>query len=153
MPNASKQLAAAILALGLSAPAGFAEGHAQESFVVVTEFGGLTLAFDIEAAPRGLQNLVLTVDGPRGYQAMQAAGKAVPKIDLREYGTPFDGVYTWEITGSYPNMIEINTPVDENGRDGSARNEIMSAVATGGGFKIVEGQIMGFDKTEKEDKG
>ncbi len=151
MPHASKQLAAAILALGLSAPAGFAEGHAREEFVLVDQFEGLTLAFEIEAAPRGLQNLVLTVDGPRGYQAMQAAGKDMPKIDLRDYGKPFDGVYTWEVTGSYPNMIEINTPVDENGRDGKARNEIMSAVTAGGGFQVVEGQIMRFDKNEKEE--
>ncbi len=70
MPHASRQLAAALLALGLSASTALTEGHSEKEFVVVTEFSGLTLAFGIEAAPKGLQSLVLTVDGPRGYQAM-----------------------------------------------------------------------------------
>ncbi len=117
----------------------------------MTDFGGLTLAFGVEAAPKGLQSLVLTVDGPRGYQAMLASGKEMPKIDLREFGRPFDGAYTWEITGAYPTKIEINTPLDENGRGGNARRNIPSSVAASGGFQIVDGQIMGFEKGAEEE--
>ena len=151
MLTASKHLAAAILALGLSAPAGFSEGHTKEIFVVAEEFGGTTLAFGIQAAPRGLQNLVLTVDGPRGYSAVLPTGKELPKFDMREFGRPFDGTYTWEITGGYPNMIEVNTPIDENGRDAKARNEIMSPVMAAGVFRIVDGKIVKVDPDKQED--
>ncbi len=151
MLTSSRQLAAAILALGVSASAGLADGHTKNVFAVVDEFEGLTLSFGIEAAPRGLQNLVLTVDGPRGYSATLPSGKGLPKIDLRDFGKPFDGPYTWEITGSYPNMIEINTPIDQNGRDAKARNEIMTPVSVDGAFTVVEGRIMAVERGKQED--
>ncbi len=76
----------------------------------------------------------------------------MPKIDLREYGRPFDGPYTWEISGAHPVKIEINTPVDENGREGNARRNIASAVSASGGFQVVEGQIMAVDKSAREEE-
>ncbi|MDJ0824849.1 MAG: hypothetical protein QNJ16_05035 [Rhodobacter sp.] len=139
------------LALGLAAPA-HAEGHSEPQLVVVEEFGGLTLAFGIKEAPKGLKNLTLTVSGPRDYSATLFSEGQEPKMDLAKYGTPFDGEYTYEITGSTAQRIEINTPIDENGRSRTARQEVLVSVSASGNFSIREGNIVEIDPREKEEE-
>ncbi len=142
--------AAILLATGVTTGA-WADGHTRSALVVAEEFEGTVISFEIREAPKGLRNLTLTVSGPNEFSATYFSDDAALKIDLRDYGRPFDGAYRYDITAATGARIEINTPIDENGRAGTARNQVLVPVSVDGNFVIRDGEIVSVDKDEKED--
>jgi len=139
------------LTAGLSAPLPAADLERHAPFVLIPVFDGTVLAFEPETVPKGLRNVMLSVSGPRNYAASLATKSDLPKFDLREGGKLFDGHYRFEVTGATAETLEINTPIDDNGRDAEARNKIAVPVQFAGSFAIRDGKIVRF-APEKEDE-
>lgn len=144
-----KSLSVALF-ISLASGSAWADGHMKPDLAIKESLEGTMLMLEVADPPKGLRNLVLTVTGPRGYALSQTTDATGFKLDLRDYGKPFDGAYRWEITGATGETIEVNTPIDENGRTRAARREHAVAARADGNFAILEGRIVQVDRELKE---
>lgn len=146
------RLSATLLAVCLAVPVAAAEFETKQQFVLKPQFDGLTLTFQALELPKGLEGVVLSVAGPRGYQATVRAGKDMPKIDLEEFGKVFDGRFQYEVTGTTGERIEVNSPIDANGRPQGQSGIRGLGAQFSGAFVVREGAVVAFDQDKEKEE-
>ena len=136
--------------LAAAATAAQAEYESKQGFAVVAQFSDSTMWFEVEEMPKQLENVMLTISGPREYLVQMRTRGDLPKLELRKFGKLFDGEYTWEITAATDEVVEVNSTVDANGRDAKARGKRRLFVAQSGAFRVRDGEVQQYsDKEER----
>ena len=145
----SRYRSIAALMLALSPGVALAEYESKQPFELGEVFAGTVLAFEAKEIPKGLENVVVTIDGPREFTATIRSKRQPGKIELREFGELFDGSYRYQITGVTGEAVEVNPGTDANGRDQGDRSKRRLYVSQSGTFQVKGGKIVEF-KDEKE---
>ena len=92
---------AAVLLLGLA-------GTSLANDLLATEqFTGTIVAFQPQ---RTYANMTLRVTGPNDYQASAVYPSGSPAIDLSRFGTVYDGVYNYHLTGTSGETVLAQRP-------------------------------------------
>lgn len=96
-------------------------------------------------------NYTLTVVGPHGFQAYGKSVKSVPVVALGTEKGIFDGIYTWELSGSTQERIRNPKSDFNNGREKERPDFVNETFTESGTFRIIEGTAqLPNDEEEKE---
>ncbi len=134
----------AAFALAAGLVLGLASTSLANDLLATEQFAGTIVAFQPQ---RAYANMTLRVTGPNEYQASVSYPSGSPAIDLARFGTVYDGVYNYHLTGTSGETVLS-----------AARNEGRSAAATspyqlkdvskGGSFRVQGGAIVSRTMTE-----
>jgi len=134
----------AAFALAAGLVLGLAGTSLANDLLATEQFSGTIVAFQPQ---RAYANMTLRITGPNEYQASVSYPGGSPAIDLTRFGTVYDGLYNYHLTGTSGETILS-----------AARNEGRSAAATspyqlkdvskGGSFRVQGGAIVSRTLTE-----
>jgi hypothetical protein len=129
---------AAVLLLGLA-------GTSLANDLLATEqFAGTTVAFQPQQA---YANMTLRVTGPNDYQASVSYPSGSPAIDLSRFGTVYDGVYNYHLSGTSGETVLASNRND--GRPAKTTSPYqLKEVSKGGSFRVQGGAIVSRTMTE-----
>jgi hypothetical protein len=105
---------------------------------VEQRFTDTTVGFSL---PSSNGNVTLTISGPEGYQASAQSSRGAPTIDLRQQGTPPDGLYKYQLAAATGEKTKVRTPHD-NGREGGPKGEQGKGATASGVFRVKDGKIV-----------
>ena len=128
----------AILILAASLAAGIADACQANDLKGTPRFSETQIGFDLGAS---YTNYTLSVGGPSGFVARADSKTGTPTIDLHRFGPFDDGTYSYHLTASSDEKIQIRTPVD-NGRSGGPDTSRLKPVSLSGHFRVQGGKIV-----------
>ena len=139
-----KMIKPAALGLALGLVFGLSGTSLANDLLATEQFAGTIVAFQPQ---RTYANMTLRISGPNDYQASVSYPSGSPALDLSRFGTVYDGVYNYHLTGTSGETVLASGRND--GRPGSSTsNYQLKEVSKGGSFRIQGGAIVSRNMTE-----
>ncbi len=143
-----KPLSAVITAFVLTSSAGHALEVRDGNVILHEVVYDTTLAFEAEKWPNDAHGVIMMIEGPGDYSAMEEFGSKVPSMSLKKYGDLKNGYYDYLITGG--TSEKIRTPETfNNGRE--EKTEFKNGTfSLSGRVRVSRGKIVSFEQGEEK---
>ena len=123
---------------------GLAGTSLANDLLATEQFSGTIVAFQPQ---RGYANMTLRVTGPNEYQASVNYPSGSPAIDLARFGTVYDGLYNYHLTGTSGETV-LSAARNEGRSAGATSPYQLKDVSKGGSFRVQGGAIVSRTLTE-----
>ena len=134
----------AALALAAGLVLGLAGTSLANDLLATEQFSGTIAAFQPQ---RSYANMTLRITGPNEYQASVSYPSGSPAIDLARFGTVYDGVYNYHLTGTSGETV-LSAARNEGRSAGATSPYQLKDVSKGGSFRVQGGAIVSRTLTE-----
>ena len=134
----------AALALAAGFVLGLAGTSLANDLLATEQFSGTIAAFQPQ---RSYANMTLRITGPNEYQASVSYPSGSPAIDLARFGTVYDGVYNYHLTGTSGETV-LSAARNEGRSAGATSPYQLKDVSKGGSFRVSGGAIVSRTLTE-----
>ena len=134
----------AALALAAGFVLGLAGTSLANDLLATEQFSGTIAAFQPQ---RSYANMTLRITGPNEYQASVSYPSGSPAIDLARFGTVYDGVYNYHLTGTSGETV-LSAARNEGRSAGATSPYQLKDVSKGGSFRVQGGTIVSRTLTE-----
>ena len=134
----------AALALAAGFVLGLAGTSLANDLLATEQFSGTIAAFQPQ---RSYANMTLRITGPNEYQASVSYPSGSPAIDLTRFGTVYDGLYNYHLTGTSGETV-LSAARNEGRSAGTTSPYQLKDVSKGGSFRVQGGAIVSRTMTE-----